>query len=442
MSVPAPATGADATPEREKEITDTISFNAQVLATFANVLHLTQPARVPGFAFAWLELVSHRLFLPALLAVPARRGWPLLHRLMVHILRFLYPFTRRGEMNEGLRLLHKGMLRMLLILYHDTPDFLSDYAWTLLELVPVHATQARNIITAAAPRAVRTPELPAKAGTSLPLSTVSQAMESLVESSIVPRVLGSPSDAVPAGMRDQLELYMRTASQAPTPARTAAAAALAPVIRAAMLAEQEEAVLVLGRYSTRVIGAFVQHTLALACTRLAGETPGAELNPTRIPIHALSATGSSGPILELMKAVLSSTGPDGGLDPEGRYLLVHALVSQLRFPSAHTLIMTRILLSVYGEEKEGREGTTVVLRETLVRVLVERLIAHRPHPWSVLVLFVELLRAPSYHLASQIFLHGSPEVERLFETVARSCLGGQVPQGWVPVHANPAQVAT
>jgi CCR4-NOT transcription complex subunit 1 len=38
-----------------------------VLITLANTLHTLQPTYFPGFAFAWLQLVSHRLFMPKLL---------------------------------------------------------------------------------------------------------------------------------------------------------------------------------------------------------------------------------------------------------------------------------------------------------------------------------------------------------------------------------------
>ena len=42
--------------------------NASLLCSlFANLLHAVQPVRVPSFAFAWLEVVSHRCLLPRLL---------------------------------------------------------------------------------------------------------------------------------------------------------------------------------------------------------------------------------------------------------------------------------------------------------------------------------------------------------------------------------------
>ena len=41
------------------------------LKAIAATLHALQPVRVPGFAFAWLELASHRSLMPRLLQVPS-----------------------------------------------------------------------------------------------------------------------------------------------------------------------------------------------------------------------------------------------------------------------------------------------------------------------------------------------------------------------------------
>lgn len=35
----------------------------------SNTFHILRPARAPGFAFAWLELISHRVFIGRMLAL-------------------------------------------------------------------------------------------------------------------------------------------------------------------------------------------------------------------------------------------------------------------------------------------------------------------------------------------------------------------------------------
>ena len=59
----------------------------------------------------------------------------------------------------------------------------------------------------------------------------------------------------------------------------------------------------------------------------------------------------------------------------------------------------------------------------LSAVLVERLIVHRPHPWGLLITFIELIKNPRYNFWSHSFTRCAPEIERLFESVARSCMG-------------------
>jgi len=45
------------------------AINHQVLTAFCHTLHILRPAKAPGFAYAWLELVSHRVFIGRMLAI-------------------------------------------------------------------------------------------------------------------------------------------------------------------------------------------------------------------------------------------------------------------------------------------------------------------------------------------------------------------------------------
>lgn len=56
-------------------------------------------------------------------------------------------------------------------------------------------------------------------------------------------------------------------------------------------------------------------------------------------------------------------------------------------------------------------------------MLLERLIVNRPHPWGLLITFIELIKNPRYNFWSFSFTRCAGEIERLFESVARSCMG-------------------
>lgn len=48
----------------------------------------------------------------------------------------------------------------------------------------------------------------------------------------------------------------------------------------------------------------------------------------------------------------------------------------------------------------------------LCRVLLERLIVNRPHPWGLLITFIELIKNPAFKFWSHDFVHCAPEIEK------------------------------
>jgi CCR4-NOT transcription complex subunit 1 len=54
--------------------------------------------------------------------------------------------------------LYRDALRLLLVLLHDFPDFLSEYHFPLCEIIPSRCIQLRNIILSAFPASVHLPD--------------------------------------------------------------------------------------------------------------------------------------------------------------------------------------------------------------------------------------------------------------------------------------------
>lgn len=54
------------------------------------------------------------------------------------------------------------------------------------------------------------------------------------------------------------------------------------------------------------------------------------------------------------------------------------------------------------------------------RVLLERLIVNRPHPWGLLITFIELIKNPRYSFWDHAFTRIDPDIEKLFDSVSRS----------------------
>ena len=129
-----------------------------LLVALSDTLGSLQPVYFPGFAFSWMTLISHRLFMPKLLLSDNREGWSAFHKLLVALFKFLAPFLRSASMTIASRNLYRGGLRLLLVLLHDFPDFLSEYYFSLCDIIPPRCIQLRNIILSAFPASVTLPD--------------------------------------------------------------------------------------------------------------------------------------------------------------------------------------------------------------------------------------------------------------------------------------------
>ncbi|KAK9824056.1 hypothetical protein WJX72_007392 [[Myrmecia] bisecta] len=341
--------------------------------TFAGL----QPLRVPGFAFSWLELISHRNFMPKLLLAPNHSGWPHFQRLLVALLRFLEPYLRSAELNDAVRLLYKGALRVLLVLLHDFPEFLCEYHFQLCDVVPPSCIQMRNLILSAFPRNMRLPD---------PF-TPNLKVDLLPEIAQTPRFLPEAAHLLPAAFKAEVDAYLAT-RQGP---------GLLAQLRGRLQLAPQEVVICGTRHNVPLLNALVFYVGIQAIQQL-------QTKPGSSPVmHS--------PPMDIFQRLATD------LDTEGRYLFLNALANQLRYPNNHTHYFSCVLLYLFAEAQQE------IIQEQITRVLLERLIVNRPHPWGLLITFIELIKNPRYNFWSYSFTHCAGEIERLFESVARSCMG-------------------
>lgn len=160
-------------------------------------LYTLQPNSMPGFAFAWLELVSSNAFMPKLLMAPQQQGWALFEALLVALLRFLEPHLRTANIPESIRTLYKGTLRVLLVLLHDFPEFLCEHHFQLCDVIPSTCIQMRNLILSAFPRNMRLPD---------PF-TPNLKVDLLPEIAQPPRILPDPDKLLPEPIKSQVSRW-------------------------------------------------------------------------------------------------------------------------------------------------------------------------------------------------------------------------------------------
>ncbi|EFJ39979.1 hypothetical protein VOLCADRAFT_108387 [Volvox carteri f. nagariensis] len=333
-------------------------------------LHALQPLSVPGFAFGWLELISHRSFMPRVLTAPLASGWPLFASLLIALLRFLEPYLRAADLSESIKQLYKGCLRLLLVLLHDFPEFLCEHHFSLCEAIPPPAVQMRNLVLSAFPRNMRLPD---------PF-TPNLKVDLLPEIQQLPRIVPDPEQLLPEALRQQ-ELAKRCMMMPGSADKIGS-----PGGPGALLGGSSSGL----TYNVPLINALVLYIGSQAKTVSSPLHPGAQEMYVRMA---------------------------GELDAEGRYLLLNAMANQLRYPNAHTYYFSCTLLTLFLESKS--EG----LKEQITRTLLERLIVNRPHPWGLLITFIELIKNRRYNFWAHSFTKCAPEIENLFTSVSRSCLG-------------------
>jgi CCR4-NOT transcription complex subunit 1 len=343
-------------------------INYGILSVFGSAFHVVQPLVVPGFAFAWLELISHRMFLSNLLQVKGQKGWALAHQLLIDLFLFLEPHLRKTELTNSIRHLYKGTLRVLLVLLHDFPAFLSGYHLSFCNVIPENCVQLRNLVLSAFSRGMILPD---------PF-TPNLKIDRLPEISKSPVVLSNiigPLNSI----RDELDSYLKTRQPAE----------------------------------------FVQNLLPRLYKNGGKEVDSPRVNSLvlYVGMHAIAKMQNSQVSqslahtaeIEIMQKLMDC-------NDRGRYISLNAIANQLRYPSSHTHYFSCVMLFLFSEAKD--EG----VREQVTRVLLERLIVHRPHPWGLLITFIELIKNQRYQFWSHPFTRCATEIEKVFESVARSCM--------------------
>ncbi|KAL9175940.1 hypothetical protein ABFS82_02G145600 [Erythranthe guttata] len=362
--------------------------NYQVLTALASSFHHLQPLKVAGFSFAWLELISHRSFMPKLLTTNAQKGWPYFQRLLVDLFQFMEPFLRNAELAEPVHILYKGTLRVLLVLLHDFPEFLCDYHFSFCDVIPPSCIQMRNIILSAFPRNMRLPDP----------STPNLKIDLLAEISQSPRILSEVDATLKARqMKNDTDEYLKSKQQGST---------FLTELKQKLMLSPADAARAGTRYNVPLINSLVLYIGMQA------------IQQARSPSHSQSMASMSSFLVSAALDIFQSLIMD--LDTEGRYLFLNAVANQLRYPNNHTHYFSFILLYLFAESNQE------VIQEQITRVLLERLIVNRPHPWGLLITFIELIKNPRYNFWSKTFTRCAPEIEKLFESVSRSC-GGPKP---------------
>lgn len=358
-----------------EQIASEIQF--PVLSAFSQALHNLRPSKCPSFAFAWLNFLGHRIFMEkSLSGFPPgaqTKGWAMYAMLLADVIRFQAPFLRNVEMLPSIDMLYKGTLKILLILLHDFPEFLCEYCYQLVDNIPCNAIQMRNLVLSAFPRTMRLPD---------PF-TPHLKIDQLPEISQPPRGVQTLQNLISQiPFKKDLDSYLRTRS--PVTFLTELRSYLQQM---PPMAAQTGSHIGSNNYNVSLMNALVLYVGQMAIQAISSKN---------LNITAIAHT----PHMDIFQNLAVS------LDSEGRYLFLNAIANQLRYPNSHTHYFSCCLLYLFAE------SNTEQTQEQITRVLLERLVVNRPHPWGLLVTFIELIKNPTFKFWNHEFVRCAPEIEK------------------------------
>ena len=289
------------------------------------------------------------------------------------LLSFSGELVKPSDVGPTAKDFYRGVLRVLLVLHHDFPEFLAENHFRLCSNIPMHCTQLRNLVVSAYPSSF--PELP---------------------------------DPFTAGLKvDRLEEIRK--------APVVRGDIEQPLNRAGIKSVIDELLVADGINENQV------NKICEAVYRSQQEPPGLQVAPVTadtvllhalvlyIGTHAINAAGLKGPTFnassnaaKLMETLARH------LRPDARYHFISAIVNQLRYPNSHTHYFSYALLHLFGSLTSDPQAVEV--QQQITRVLLERLIVHRPHPWGLIITLLEILKNPTYQFWELPFMKAAPEV--------------------------------
>ncbi|KAK3381600.1 CCR4-Not complex component, Not1-domain-containing protein [Podospora didyma] len=351
----------------------------RIFLKFAARLYDLRPTLYPAFVFGWMGLLAHRVFLPSLLQMPHEAGWTPFTKLLQHLLSYLGNLLKPFEVSALAKEIYQAVLKLLVILQHDFPEYLATNHIELCQSLPPHATQLLNMILVASPTSFAKLADPFQPG--LKVERIPDMKEA------------PPSTYDSAGLLRQIGLFdilEQTLQNGPSED------AVAQISHAINKTDGEASTFgyVPVMVNRQVIDAVVAYIGNFAISRASSKSDTAVYMPGT----------SEAKTLYMLVTELS---------PEARYYLLGSMVNELRFANASTHYFSQAILDIFGHDMSDPEETEI--RQQIVRVLLERLVGYWPQPWGLMITVLELIKNDKYLFFELPFIKAAPEVRQLFE---------------------------
>lgn len=370
-----------------------------MFVVYGKFINFLNPRHFPGFSFSWLTLMSHRMFLsvvlrsaeqkvssvdsdPSLQPLNNQQGWDVYVPLLQSLFAYLGDLLHSSHIESSASMLdfYRGAIRVMLLLTHDAPEFFVENHWKLNAFVPDNAVQIYNLLNSAFPGSFQ--ELPDPFSPNLKVNRLEQARQP----PIVRGDIGAVIDD--AGIKNVIDRVLDGKKEIKDEDIRAIISGLCTIE---------------GPETLPINGMIVY--LAIEGTK-SNKAFDADSRASQLLMRTLASDAAS---------------------PALQYHILGAAANQLRHPNSHTIYFSNTLLHLFATTP----GKSDAIQQQIARILVERLMTARPHPWGLIVTMMELVKNPEYGLWELEWMKAAPEVERMFYQLSAqgSGMGGAVTSG-------------
>lgn len=255
------------------------------------------------------------MFMPKLLLDAST--WEAMKDLLVDLLYFMEPWLRVAQLSQPIKLLYQGVLRILLVLLHDFPEFLCEFHLSFCDIIPPTCIQLRNLILSAFPHSMKLPDpfIP------------NLKVDLLPEIKEPPHIRSNFVDAlIESGLRMPLDNFLRNCAPPEFLLNLPMKLLYTPYDNSDPAHAQ---IITHGtKYNIPLLNSLVSY-----------------LGVCALPDHPLNDFSPQAP-MEIFGFLAVN------LDTEGRYLLFNAIANQLRYPNNQTHYFSCVLLYLFAESTQ------------------------------------------------------------------------------------------
>ncbi|KAI6250214.1 General negative regulator of transcription subunit 1 [Erysiphe necator] len=330
-----------------------------------------RPSYFPGFLFAYLSLLSHRSFLPVIMGLPNSISWEPIAEIIVNLLSYVGELLKSLHISPVSKEIYRGVLKLILIFYHDFPGFLAAYHTRLCTNIPNHCTQLRNIILSASP-IIKLPD-PLQKG--LKLDRIEEMRDSPENMDDI---------EVPIRQVGLLDVINQTLQSGPSED------AIAHIAHA--MQGKKNYITGVGFVPINTDLNLISSLIIYICMYSINNSNAKD----RPSFSALS------PDVALLSMLIHE------LRPEARYFFLSSIVDQLRYPNSHTYYFMQVVLDLFSKDANDQEELDI--RQQVTRIFLERMICQWPQPWGLIVTIHELIKNEKYLFLELPFIKSAPEV--------------------------------